>query len=307
MENESLPLVSIGIPTFNRVSSLIKAIESVLQQTYTNIELIISDNASIDETQSVCQKFKEADSRITYIRQSSNFGAANNFSQVLKLASGDYFMWLGDDDWLDKCYIYECVNVLINNHEYTLVSGRANYFINSDFIYQGNIINLEQDNGRDRVISYYKQVSDNGVFYGVMRREQISKIPMQQTMGSDWLMIASLAFLGRIKTINDTAVNRQFRENETFKELAVRLGMPKFQKDHPILSICISASNDIFISNSYQILSFIKKLNLSFQIILLFWFKYSLSTFKHKFIVFIALHTPQLIYPQIRSIYRLLK
>src|SRR5229473_2324672 len=104
----SAPLVTIGLPTYNRASELKRAVESVLAQDYSNLELVISDNASTDDTQLVCERFCAQDNRIRYIRQPTNRGAAANFHEVLQRAGGEFFMWLGDDDWLDSSYVAQC-------------------------------------------------------------------------------------------------------------------------------------------------------------------------------------------------------
>ncbi len=303
MTDKSLPLVSVGLPTLNGASSLTTALKSVLQQTYPNIQLIISDNASTDETQSICEKFSKDDQRVTYIRQKANLGAANNFAEVLRCSTGEFFMWLGDDDWIDASYISECVSILINNSEYSLVSGKAQYFVNGNFKYQGNTINLEQEDAGKRLLSYYSKVSDNGIFYGVMRREQISQIPMKNTMGGDWLMIATISFLGKVKTILNISVNRQVRENDSYEKLAARLGVSKFQGKYPMLSIAVASSKDIFNNRNYQSLSFIQKVMLSCKIIVAFLSTRNLLSLKHRFITLVSLHTPKSIYPQVRSIY----
>ncbi len=309
MENTFLPLVSVGIPTFNRSSSLKKAVESVLHQTYPNIQLIISDNASTDDTQSVCENFSGTNERIIYIRQKANLGATNNFVEVLKSATGEYYMWLADDDWIDKSYISECVSILIDNPEYSLVSGKPQYFINGDFKYQGTLINLEQEDGGSRLLCYYSQISDNGIFHGVMRRDQISKIPFENTMGGDWLMIAAISFLGKIKTIPSTAINRELKVSNTdgysFEDLAARLGVSKLQGKHPMFSICISAIKDIW--NNNQVISSVDKINIGTRIVFIFIRKSYSLTLRPKIVTLLAVHTPKLIYLQIRSIYRLLK
>ena len=78
------PKVSIGIPTYNRLGSLKRTLNSISNQTYQNLEIIISDNASTDGTQKICQKFCEADKRIKYILQPYNRGANANFMEVLR-------------------------------------------------------------------------------------------------------------------------------------------------------------------------------------------------------------------------------
>src|ERR1035437_9224723 len=106
------PLVTIGIPTYNRAEMLRRSIDSALSQDYLMIEVIVSDNASTDETQEVCKEFSKKDGRVKYIKQSSNIGAVANFADVLERASGEYFMWLGDDDWIDASYVSHCVSIL---------------------------------------------------------------------------------------------------------------------------------------------------------------------------------------------------
>ena len=152
INSENQPLVSIGIPTYNRASTLVKSIESVLQQTYKNIEVIISDNASTDKTQSICERFCDLDQRVIYIRQQTNLGAVNNFNIVLEAAKGEYFMWLGDDDWISQDYIYECMDVFIQNSGYTLVAGLANYYLEEKYLGEGTVINLQSANAFDRVL-----------------------------------------------------------------------------------------------------------------------------------------------------------
>lgn len=87
---EEKPLVSIGIPTYNRAASLRRAIESALAQDYVNLEVVISYNASTDETQAVCEGFARKDSRIRYIRQVTNHGAVANFRNALSQPKGEF-------------------------------------------------------------------------------------------------------------------------------------------------------------------------------------------------------------------------
>ncbi|MEI6268153.1 MAG: glycosyltransferase [Methylococcaceae bacterium] len=98
--NSRIPTVSIGMPVYNGAEYIREALDSLLAQTFTDFELIISDNASNDTTQEICQKYAEQDSRIRYIRQSTNMGAMPNFTFVLHEARAEYFMWATHDDKL---------------------------------------------------------------------------------------------------------------------------------------------------------------------------------------------------------------
>jgi glycosyltransferase involved in cell wall biosynthesis len=106
--NTAQPLVTIGIPTYNRADSYLKkTIHSALRQTYRNIEIIISDNCSNDDTENVVKSFP--DSRIRYFRQEVNIGPIENYNFCLSKANGDYFLLLHDDDLIDEDFVEICM------------------------------------------------------------------------------------------------------------------------------------------------------------------------------------------------------
>jgi glycosyltransferase involved in cell wall biosynthesis len=105
MDNSN-PLVTVGIPTFNRPGSLRRVLNCICHQTYPNLEIIVSDNASPgSETRRVIDECMARDARIRYFCQSSNIGAIANFQFVLDAASGEFFLWMSDDDWRSPSYI----------------------------------------------------------------------------------------------------------------------------------------------------------------------------------------------------------
>ena len=110
------PKVSIGMPVYNGEHFIREALDSLLAQTFTDFELIISDNASTDDTEEICQNYASKDSRIRYIRQSKNLGASCNFEFVLDEAVGEYFMWAAHDDKWDKEWIEKLQQKLLNNN-----------------------------------------------------------------------------------------------------------------------------------------------------------------------------------------------
>src|SRR6267143_929234 len=104
----SAPSVSIGLPVYNGERYVRTAIESILNQTLQDWELIICDNASTDGTQAICEDYAARDARLRYLRNPSNIGAANNYRRVVELAQGRYFKWIASDDYcapefLDRC------------------------------------------------------------------------------------------------------------------------------------------------------------------------------------------------------------
>lgn len=110
--DESVKPVTIGLPVYNGQDCVGEVINSLLNQTYRNIELIISDNASTDDTERICRGYAERDSRVTYIRQSKNIGPSENFLFLLRQGKGDLFMWSAHDDIWRKDYLKVAVNIL---------------------------------------------------------------------------------------------------------------------------------------------------------------------------------------------------
>jgi len=108
--SEETKLVSIGIPTFNRPEDLEKCVKSLLNQTYSNIEIIISDNNSTNSKSKLLYKsnlFKNP--KIKLIQNNKNIGILKNTKKVLDYAKGEYFCWVSDDDWRSNIFIEEMV------------------------------------------------------------------------------------------------------------------------------------------------------------------------------------------------------
>ncbi|HLV79414.1 MAG TPA: glycosyltransferase [Chthonomonadaceae bacterium] len=94
----AVPVVSIGLPVYNGERYLRGALDALLNQTFGDFELIISDNASTDGTEAICREYAARDARIRYIRHPENQGALFNFDFVLQEARGTYFLWAAVDD-----------------------------------------------------------------------------------------------------------------------------------------------------------------------------------------------------------------
>jgi glycosyltransferase involved in cell wall biosynthesis len=108
------PQVSIGMPIYNGELFIREALDSLLAQTFTDFELIISDNGSTDATEAICKEYAAKDVRIRYVRQGENRGAVANFWFVLNEAVGEYFMWAAADDRWDHEWISKLLPMVIN-------------------------------------------------------------------------------------------------------------------------------------------------------------------------------------------------
>lgn len=114
---EETPLVSIGLPVYNGERYLRRALDCLLAQDYRCFELLISDNASTDQTRQICEEYSARDARITLNVNKSNLGIIPNFQRVLDLARGKYFMWAAHDDTWAPTFISVLVRELENHPE----------------------------------------------------------------------------------------------------------------------------------------------------------------------------------------------
>ena len=125
----SEPFVTIAIPTFNRASLLKKCVEVALSQTYQRFELLVSDNASTDETAEVLRGFN--DSRLRVVRQPHNIGLIPNWNACLAEARGEFIVFCSDDDALAPWILEKCVAVAAQDRTVPIVLGLCD-FSNTD-------------------------------------------------------------------------------------------------------------------------------------------------------------------------------
>jgi len=119
--------VCIGMPVFNGQRYVAQAIESILGQTFRDLELIISDNHSTDNTGEICRSFAARDPRVSYFRLPHNVGAVANYERVYRLAGGQYFKWAAHDDVLRPTFVQRCVELLDKEPSAVLAYPRAEF------------------------------------------------------------------------------------------------------------------------------------------------------------------------------------
>jgi glycosyltransferase involved in cell wall biosynthesis len=119
----TLPLVTVGMPIRNGGELLRAALDSVLAQSYPNLQIIISDNCSADQTAAIVDTYFSRDSRLVYVRQRRPLSIAENFRFVLDRAEGEFFMWAAHDDLRSPDYIEKLVTGLLNDPTALLAFG----------------------------------------------------------------------------------------------------------------------------------------------------------------------------------------
>lgn len=251
--NGRMPLVTVGIPTYNREQLIERAVGSVLAQDYPNIEVIISDNCSTDSSANICARLANADSRVRFIQQACNIGATRNFEAVLTGANGEFFMWLGDDDHLDQNYIRATLTPMLDDSSLALASGEARYYRGDRLVDVGRCFDVLSSTWWGRVAEYYWKVSDNGMFYGLMRTSTLRRGRIENAMGGDWLLIARAAASGKMVMSKQAIVHRELGgASQNHRHTAKALRLPRRHALFPYVFIAVHAFRDIvFLPEAY--------------------------------------------------------
>lgn len=219
------PKVTIAIPVYNGELFIEQAIESVLNQSFDDWELIICDNASTDSTTSICEGFVKSESRIRYFRNDKNIGAAMNFNRTVELARGSYFRWLASDSSLDSKFIEECVSILDNDSSIASVSTGFASILSHDGskleeIYTNFNFNIESTHVRiksiiDRVI----RIRGPLLVWAMMRTKLLSQTGLiRPFIGSDSVFILEYGLKGKIAFI-DKPLSKIRRHQDSYSNI----------------------------------------------------------------------------------------
>jgi glycosyltransferase involved in cell wall biosynthesis len=125
----TVPLVSIALPVYNGEKWLEQAISTLIKQSYENVEIIIADDCSSDNSQEICEQYESRYSQITFIKNETNLGAQGNFRKILHLCSGKYITYASQDDYWDENFISYLVEKLESNNSAVLAASAAQAII----------------------------------------------------------------------------------------------------------------------------------------------------------------------------------
>jgi glycosyltransferase involved in cell wall biosynthesis len=256
------PMVSVGVPTYNGGKKILAAITSVLTQHYPNIEIIISDNCSSDDTSAVCFALAQENSSVRYFKQHQNIGLMPNFEFVRDQARGDYFMWLSDDDALEPRILPKYVDFLVKHPDYALVSGQIKHWIGNRPVFCERNFNMEQNLAMLRMLNFYFKVVYGSIFYGLMKMELARQIPLTDRIGDDWHFVASIAYLGKIKNLDCIGYHKRCGGvSKNFQQYAKAIGASSFSARFPHVQIAMDAfSNILYYSPVYTQQHYFKKM-----------------------------------------------
>jgi glycosyltransferase involved in cell wall biosynthesis len=211
--------VSIGMPLFNAERYLEATLESILSQTFTDFELIISDNASTDGTEDICRRHAASDARISYSRNQRNMGASYNYNRTFELSSGEYFRHNAYDDTLAPTYLARCVEVLDDEPEVVLTYPHVQFVDehgepHPEDAFQGCDLNLRMKTPHERLRAYIPRGGPNSMcdpVFGLFRSSALRKTPvLGNFISADAILLAEIALHGEIAVIPEVLFYERF-------------------------------------------------------------------------------------------------
>jgi glycosyltransferase involved in cell wall biosynthesis len=237
------PYVSVGLAVFNGEKFLDQAIKSILDQTFADFELIISDNTSTDRTPEICRNYADQDKRVRYVRNEVNIGGAANENQTFRLSKGKYFRWAAHDDICAPTLLEKCIKVLDENKSIILCH---------------SMIEAIDENGKtlwtasapqgtyDRAYQRFRAVSDhhghNCEFtYGLIRSDALSKTRLQLFYtDSDRTLMSELCLMGKFYEIPEILFYKRFHPgNDVYRDWSghMKWFFPNL-KEKPVFPYC---------------------------------------------------------------------
>jgi glycosyltransferase involved in cell wall biosynthesis len=200
-----MPHVSIGMPVYNGEKYIEPALNSILNQTFADFELIISDNASNDKTQEICKEYASNDKRVSYFRNEDNVGAIKNFNFVFKISSGNYFKWAAHDDIIAPNFLSRCVDKLDHDPSIVLCHSKVKLIdedgkprCDSDILLSN--IESKKPHARFRDLVLINHWCFH--IFGLIRSNVLKETKLLSYYpGSDKILLAQLALRGRFYDI----------------------------------------------------------------------------------------------------------
>jgi len=276
------PLVQVGLPVFNGEAELAKTIDSLLSQDYPNLEILISDNCSTDNTGAIGRAYAASNAKIKYWCNDKNIGSIPNFELLFSKCQGKYFFWCGHNDIFSPQFVSKAVTALESDQ------GLAHCFphgimVNEDgsrFNYPHSFIDTRGMSKECRFLIAIWHLGPCTEFYGIYRTSVLKQVmPFKRVLPIDYMLLTEIATLGpsryiweeqmrfrvNVGSILQTARRHGFNPNKDFGKAqyhafcreTVAIALRRFSffsliKILPSLSLCL-IEKFIFIRRDFDI------------------------------------------------------
>ncbi len=215
------PLISLGMPVYNGSAFLQETLDHLLAQSFSNFELIISDNASTDATSEICISYANRDPRIHYSRLDTNQGAVYNFNRLISLTRGKYFKWAAADDVCLPNYLEATLEriesdpeVIWAHSQFGKVDSTGRVLSSTDAVAEGLAHSSEDNLPRPFYNSPRRHLRFEGVLlgstwcadiFGLIRKSVLDQCRlMPGCYGAEKVLLGELALRGKYQEVPET-------------------------------------------------------------------------------------------------------
>lgn len=238
MTEPKKPKLSIGMPIYNAEKFLRNRLDSLLSQTFTDFDLIISDDESIDSTSEICKEYISKDKRVQYIRQEKNIGMSANFHFVLHKANSEYFFWAAQDDITLSGFIEKNIDALDNNNNLICsvskikfvgkviddltITKKDSKFKKIEKKIRKNLINVNTQsisgNYENKVRNFLSNGGSSLALYGIFRTEILKKsVELPGFHGDESAIVLSALKYGDINVIDEFLIHKYVGDTASSK------------------------------------------------------------------------------------------
>lgn len=194
------PILTIGLPVYNGERFIAKALDSYLSQTFTDFQILLSDNASTDRTSEICLDYAARDKRIHYMRNADNIGAGANWLRVYTMATGKYYKQAACDDFCEPLFLEECIGALERDPSVVVAYTKTRVVDADGQLVEDYECPLGVDSP-DPVIRFADLILINHrcfPIFGVHRLDALRSLPpMGSFPHADGVLLAQLGLMGR--------------------------------------------------------------------------------------------------------------
>ena len=193
------PIISVCIPVFNGEKSISRNLNSLINQNFKNIEILISNNKSSDKTLEICSNFKKKDKRINIFNQKKKLAVFDNYKFLVGKTKGKYVMWLASHHRISKNFLLENLNILKTNEDCVASMG-VDYFPKFKNVQNKKKFSFKKNTYQNLIVFFNNCWRTHGLFYSLIRKKIILKtIPsLKHYLASDWIFMIHLILQGRI-------------------------------------------------------------------------------------------------------------
>lgn len=233
--------LTIGMPVYNGESHIRQALDSLLNQTFADFELIISDNASNDSTSMICQEYTRKDNRIRYFRQTKNIHAYPNFYFVLQEANSKYFMWAAADDIWEPSFIDKNIGILESNENIVGSISEVDKFNSNYSKRKKNDSSITQfrkymfvhpvSGSYEKKMAFCLKFRQATMIYAIYRTEELKKSIHTNHLLLDLAIILNIVKYGDIHVIDEVLMHRSpsSKSTKTFVQALRSLNFSYFE------------------------------------------------------------------------------